>query len=251
MIAAVAAAAALATPSREALVRRWLHSNSAHSATSLHSPQNGAQAPPNLQALAQRELASPGRYTLTEAPVAPLRESLWKRFLRWLGERWEQVWRSLSKRVHFSERTANGIGWTLLAVVTFGLMWVAVRLLVNLQVARSRKRSDAQPLQGRLDPQALYEGARDAANRGEYGRAALLLFAATVALLDLRGTVCAGRSSTVGDLRRELRSNDASLVALFDAVAGPFVQTAYAERAVDASQWERAERGYSGLSEST
>jgi hypothetical protein len=27
------------------------------------------------------------------------------------------------------------------------------------------------------------------------------------------------------------------------------VQTAYAERAVDATQWERAERGYSRLSE--
>jgi hypothetical protein len=250
VIAAVAAAA-LATPSREALVLHWLHSNRAHSVASLHSPRNGPQPPPNLQALAQRELTSQGRYNLTETRVAPVRESLWKRFLRWLGEGWERLWRSLSKRVHFSERTANSIGWMLLAVVAFGLLWVAVRLLVNLQVARSRKRSDAQPLEARLDPQALYQEAREAANRREYGRAALLLFAATVALLDLRGTVCADCSSTVGDLRRELRSNDASLVALFDAVAAPFVQTAYAERAVDASQWERAERGYSRLSEST
>ena len=251
MIAAVAAAAALATPSREALVQRWLHANRAHSAASLHSPRNDAQAPPNLQALAQRELASPGRYNLTETPAPPVHESLWKRFLRWLGEQWDRLWRSLSKRVHFSERAANGIGWTLLAVVASILLWVAVRLLVNLQLARSRKRLDAQPLQAGLDPQALYQKARESANRGEYGRAALLLFAATVALLDLRGAVSADRSSTVGDLRRELRSNDASLVALFDAVAGPFVQTAYAERAVDASQWERAERGYTRLSESS
>jgi len=249
VIAAVAAAAALATPSREALVQRWLHANRAHSAATLHSPRNGPQAPPNLQELAQRELASPGRYNLTETPAPPVHESLWKRFLRWLGETWDRLWRSLSKRVHFSERTANGIGWTLLAVVAFVLLWVAVRLLVNLQLVRSRKRLDAQPLQAALDPHALYLKARESANRGEYGRAALLLFAATVALLDLRGAVCAERSSTVGDLRRELRSNDASLVALFDAVAGPFVQTAYAERAVDAAQWERAERGYSSLSE--
>ncbi len=178
-----------------------------------------------------------------------MRESLWRRFLTWLGDRWDQLWRSLSKRVHFSERTANGIGWTLLAVVSFILLWVAVRLLVNLQLVRSRKRLDAQPLEAPLDPQALYQKAREAASCSEYGRAALLLFAATVALLDLRGAVSGNRSATVGDLRRELRSTDASLVALFDAIAGPFVQTAYAERAVDATQWERAERGYSRLSE--
>jgi len=251
VIAAVAAAAALAAPSREVLVQRWLHANRGHSAASLYSPRNDAQVPPNLQALAQRELASPGRYNLTETPAPRVRESLWKRFLRWLGEQWDGLWRSLSKRVHFSERAANGIGLTLLAVVASILLWVAVRLLVNLQLARSRKRLDAQPLQAGLDPQALYQKARESARRGEYGRAALLLFAATVALLDLRGDVSADRSSTVGDLRRELRSNDASLVALFDAVAEPFVQSAYAERAVDASQWERAERGYSRLGESS
>lgn len=251
MIAAVAVAASLATPSREALVQRWLHANRAHSAASLHSPRSDAQVPPNLQVLAQRELASPGRYNLTETPAPTVHESLWTRLMHWLGEQWDRLWRSLSKRVHFSERAANGIGWTLLAVVASILLWVAVRLLVNLQLVRSRKRLVAQPLQSGLDPQALYRTARESANRGEYGQAALLLFAATVALLDLRGAVSSDRSSTVGDLRRELRSNDASLVALFDAVAGPFVQTAYAERIVDASQWERAERGYSSLSESS
>lgn len=169
--------------------------------------------------------------------------------MSWLGDRWDRLWRSLSKRVHFSERTANGIGWALLAVVSFILVWVAVRLLVNLQLVRSRKRLNAQPLQTPIDPQVLYQEARDAAGRGEYGRAALQLFAATVALLDLRGAVSGNRSATVGDLRRELRSSDASLVAIFDAIAGPFVQTAYAERAVDVSQWERAERGYSRLSD--
>jgi hypothetical protein len=138
--------------------------------------------------------------------------------LTWLGDRWDQLWRSLSKRVHFSERTANGIGWTLLAVVSFIILWVAVRLLVNLQLVRSRRRLDAQPLEAPLDPQALFQKAREAASRSEYGRAALLLFAATVALLDLRGAVSGNRSATVGDLRRELRSTDASLVALFDAM---------------------------------
>jgi hypothetical protein len=249
VIAAAAAAAAVATPSREALVRRWLHANRAHSAASLHSPGRTPPSPPNLQALAQRELNSPRRYKLTETPAPPVRESPWRRFLTWLGDRWDQLWRSLSKRVHFSERTANGIGWTLLAVVSFILLWVAVRLLVNLQLVRSRKRLDAQPLEAPLDSQALYQKAREAASRGEYGRAAVLLFAATVAVLDLRGAVSGNRSATVGDLRRELRSTDASLVALFDAIAGPFVQAAYAERAVDATQWERAERGYSRLSE--
>jgi hypothetical protein len=83
---------------------------------------------------------------------------------------------------------------------------------------------------------------------GEYGTAALLLFGATVALLDGRGAVAASRSATVGDLRRELRARDAPLVAAFDAVAAPFVEKAYAERRVDEPQWHRARDAFVVLS---
>jgi hypothetical protein len=74
-----------------------------------------------------------------------------------------------------------------------------------------------------------------------------LLFAATVALLDRQGAVDGTASATVGDLRRELRAGNARLVGPFDAVAAPFVQEAYAERAVDEPQWHRARDAFATL----
>ena len=109
---------------------------------------------------------------------------------------------------------------------------VVVRLLRNLQVDRSQSSPRPAPLEEPPAPRALYKQACNAAGRGDYGTAALLLFAAMIALLDRQGAVDATASATVGDLRRELRAGNARLVAPFDAVAAPFVQEAYAERAV-------------------
>ena len=93
-------------------------------------------------------------------------------------------------------------------------------------------------------PTALYRLACAAASRADYGGAALLLFAATVALLDREGAVDGSSSATVGDLRRELRARNAALIGAFDTVAGPFVQKAYAERAIDEPQWDRARHAF-------
>src|SRR5581483_10136601 len=126
VIVAVAAAAALATPSRDALIRRWLQANRAHSASELHAPAGAAsRAPADLTALAARELATPGRYRLSNPRAVPARESLWVRLVRWLGAQWDRLWNAISKRVHISPRTANGAGWALLAIVGFGLLWAA------------------------------------------------------------------------------------------------------------------------------
>ena len=169
--------------------------------------------------------------------------------MRWLGETWDRLWRSLSKRVHFSG-PGQGIGWTLLAVVAFVLSWIAVRLLVNLQLVRSRTPRRASAPGSARSARALSKGARVCKPR-RVRAAALLLFAATVALLDLRGAVCAERTRR-GRFARELRSNGTHLSStVFDAVAGPFVQTAYAERAVDAAHGQGGERGYSSLSEAS
>jgi hypothetical protein len=240
VIAAIVAAAALATPSREALIARWLHGNHAHTAAHLSSPLRNAPGPPaNLQALAQRELAVPGRYQLGEAS-APYTEPWWVRVVRWLHDRWEQFWRALFGRVHVGESTANHIGDALLTLVGLALLYAAWLILRNVSRARSAARPRGEPLAALPDPQSLYQRACDAANRGEYGPAALLLFAATVALLDGRGAIAESESATVGDLRRALRSINAKLIPQFDAVAAPFVQRAYAERNVDAPQWQRA-----------
>jgi hypothetical protein len=248
VICALVAAAVLATPSREVLMERWLHANRAHSAARLESSEPVNEPPFNLTQLAARELDTPGRYQLAEPVAAPPPQSWWEMALDWLQKRWDDLWRTLSARVHVSPSRVNAIGDGILVVVGIVLLAVILRLLFALQIARSAARLAAEPLTSPPDPQALFQTASDAANRGEYGSAALLLFAATVALLDGRA-IAVDRSATVGDLRRRLRRADASLVAPFDTVAAPFVQRAYAERAVGAPQWERARDAFATLAQ--
>jgi hypothetical protein len=244
-----AAAVAFAMPSRAALIERWLQASRTHSMARLASASSSAAshaaAPPNLRALAQRELAVAGRYQLGQTAVPPPTEPWWSRAWRWVSDRWNQLWRAVFARAHVGKEAAASIGDVLLVVVGLALLVAVVRLVRNVQFARSRSEFDAAPLAAPADPRALYRDACDAANRGDYGNAALLLFAATIALLDGRGAVEARRSATVGDLRRTLRTHNASLIAPFDAVAAPFVQTAYAERRVDEPQWHRARTAFS------
>jgi hypothetical protein len=246
MIFAVAAAAALTT-SRAALAQRWLHANHAHSAARLEPTSASAAPPHDLSALAQREFAIVGRYRLSDSPPAPAAEPWWSRPLRWLGARLAQLRDALFTRVHVGRAAAASVGDVLLVVVGLLLFFVVVRLLRNLQIRRATSRLAYRPMEAPPDPQALYDDARRAASAGEYGTAALLLFAAMVALLDGRGLVENTRSATVGELRRELRSSDAGLISRFDAIAAPFVAKAYAERVVEAPQWDRAHDAFAAL----
>ncbi|HEY4434225.1 MAG TPA: hypothetical protein VGM99_07460, partial [Candidatus Cybelea sp.] len=248
VILAVAAAAALATPSREALISRWLQADRSHRAAQLDSPRSTASAPAGLRAVAQRELTIAGRYRLSEPPLAPPEpEPWWMRAWQWLRDRWGQFWSSIFAHAHIGRRGAAAIGDGVLAIVAAALLLVAFLLLRNLQLRRASKRVVSEPLPPSTDSALLYGEACGAANRGEYGNAALLLFAATVALLDRSGTVAGKRSATVGDLRRQLRSGSATLVAPFDAVAAAFTQKAYAQRSVEAAQWERAREAFGTL----
>jgi hypothetical protein len=247
VIAALAATVGLTAPSRDALIERWVHANPTHAAARLQTPVRAVPAPPDLQSLAQRELAVPGRYQLS-APAIAHADPWWLRPLRWVHDRLDAMWRALFGRVHVGERTAIRIGDVLLVLAGLALLcgiWLALRNVVR---ARSSPRINAEALGGAPDAQSLYRDACAASNRGDYGAAAVLLFAATIALLDGRGTIASGSSATVGDLRRALRSANADLVPPFDAVAAPFVERAYADRTVAEPQWQVAERAFLYLS---
>ncbi len=255
MIVTAAAALALAMPSREALIERWLHANRVHSPARLNSgPSAGlapnAVAPPDLRALAQRELGIAGRYRLERpSPQRAQEAPWWLGLLRWFYDRWQQFWHTVFARVHVSKEQAASIGDVLLAILGLAFVFVLVTLLRKLQLARSAARQKSEPLEEPPAPSALYNDACEVANGGDYGTAALLLFAAAVALLVRRGAVAGATSATVGDLLRQLRARNAPLIGPFDAVAGPFVQKAYAERAVDESQWHRAHSAFLALAQ--
>jgi hypothetical protein len=247
VIVAAAAAVALAAPSRDALIERWLRANHTHSMARLESgPPARMAEPPDLRVLAERELAVPGRYRLASS-AAVVSEPWWMRAWEWFSERWQRLWNAIFARVHVGRAAAASIGDVLLVLVGLLLIFVVVRLLMNFHLARSTALVESTPLEGRPSPRALYKEACNAASRGDYGGAAVLLFAATIALLDRQGAVEAARSATIGDFRRALRRRNAALIPSFDAVAAPFAQRAYAERAVDELQWGHAREAFESL----
>jgi hypothetical protein len=202
----------------------------------------------DLSALAQRELTAPGRYQLRAARVTPAGgEPWWLRAWSWLRGRWLQLWQAVFARVHFERRTTIAIGDGLLVLVSLVVVVVALRLLRELQIAQSAPRAQGEAIVRAPDAQAIYRRACDAARRGDYGVASLLLFAATIALLSRRGVIGGDRCATVGDLRRELGANEASLMPPFDAVATPFVARAYAERVVTRREWECARDAFESM----
>lgn len=231
-----------------AALQRWLGADPTHSIVRLNSlppaPSKDAVVP-DLQTLAQHELSIAGRYQIPDV-APPMAGPWWLQVLHRIHEWWQHLWQAVFGHVHTGGEAAASIGDVLLAIVGLLLIFVAVRLLMNLRLARSAQTFSA-PLQEPPAPRALYRQASNAAGRGDYGSAALLLYAATVALLDRRGAIDGGQSATVGDLRRELRVRNAMLVASFDAIAASFVQRAYAERAVDESQWDRARAAFERL----
>lgn len=252
MIVTAALAVALTTPAREALVERWFRADRTHTAAALHSGPRAAALEEtaksaNLQVLAARELGTPGRYHIENVPAES--EPWWARPWRWLQDRWQGVWQAIFGRLHLhvGRQAAANVGDVMLVLLGVLMIFVAVRLLINLQLARDAARASSVPLEARPSPRALYNAACNAASGGDHGGAALLLFAATVALLERRGDVEPTGSATVGDLRRELRSRNVSLVAAFDSIAGPFVQRAYAERSVDERQWQDARDAFDRL----
>jgi hypothetical protein len=252
VIAAVAATLALATPSRGALVERWLHANPSHSIAQLSSARRSTSAtPPDLHALATRELSVAGRYRLAQPPRVVIAEPWWERAWEWIAERWDRFWHAIFSRVHVGRQQAASFGDVLLVIVALLLLFVAVRLIMGLQLVRAAKRGDSERLTEPPSPRALYKRACNAANAGDYAMATLLLFTATVSLLDRQGAVDLGPTATVGDFRRALRARNTALVPVFDAIAAPFVQTAYAERRIDEPQWEHARTAFDSLAVSS
>ncbi len=245
MIFATAVAVALTASSRQELIDRWLRADKTHAVEYLHMvPCARANVRvPDLGALAQRELATPGRYRL--APRAAPPEAWWRRALDWISDRSQGFWRALFGRVRVGKEAVASIGDALLAVVSFVLLITIVRLVRNVQITRAASsNTHGEALHDAPSASALYRQASDFANAGDYGSAALLLFAATITLLDSRDAVVATRSSTVRELRRQLHARDAKFLGAFDAVAAPFVQRAYAERAIGEAQWTRARLAY-------
>jgi hypothetical protein len=246
---------------RDDLVARWVAANDAQIAKIADVKKRAAAATsfakvrgrldesttssmlPDFTAAARRELATPGRYQLSVKVAPPPQPTLWEQLWQWAGDRLRDIWNALNDRVHIGPSGAVAIGDVLIGLAVLVLVFVVIRLLAEFQIDR-RRAAAVEALGAPRDARVLYERATAAAQKGDFTAASRLLFAATVVALDLRGVVTEDPSATVGDLRRALRSRQTELVPPFDAVAAPFVASAYAERAIEPVDWDRAHAAF-------
>ena len=200
--------------------------------------------PVDLVQAVRAELATPGCYHL--APPRAVRRSWLEMLFGWLADRYTQFVHALSAHLHVGARGLSLAGDVIIVACVIVLGVVAARLLIALQLERSRA-SEAVPLGSGRSAFALSQSAAAAAASGEYNRAVRLLFAAAVTLLDLRGVLHDDASATIDELRRELRARNAAADAPFAEIATVYAATAYAERPADSVSWERARARYDEL----
>ncbi|HEV7178250.1 MAG TPA: DUF4129 domain-containing protein, partial [Candidatus Baltobacteraceae bacterium] len=127
--------------------------------------------------------------------------------------------------------------------------FAAARLLFAVQIARDRRVASTAFEPARRSAHAVARSAATAAESGNYTLAVRLLFAAAVALLDVRGVAHDRRSATINELCAAVRERYAGAEAPFSDIARIYTIAAYAEYTVDASAWERASSAYKRLAE--
>lgn len=205
-------------------------------------PAFGAQRPPSDPNALARAIIAHGNFHLHSRPqtISP-----WERFLRWLGNWLDRIFGHAHGP---SGAIVDLLGWILLAVVLGGVVFVIVRLLMNVggAGAESRTRS-VRALQPRVAAKVWYDRATAAAQAGRYRDAAVLLFRAALAILDLRGFVHDDPSRTVNECAAQLRERAPQHLQSFAAIARFFTAAFYAEKPVGADAWENARTEYDRL----
>lgn len=212
----------------------------------LLSVPNAPAPPRDPGTLARAILSDSSRYHLTQPQVRERSKNWLERAWDWSALQWSRLLESLLRNVRFSGKASIGLGAVLLFLLAAGLLAMIARALAALTRGGAKRATGACPAQSQ-DVRQLYVRSTDAAARHSLTLAMQLLFAAAVAALAERGVTRYGSGATVGDLRREVRSHDASLVAAFDAIAGPFTSAVYAERPPGEADWARARDAFLGL----
>jgi hypothetical protein len=245
----LASASAFGADERSALVQKWIAGSKPPA--SLRKQLDAASplpSPPSvdLAKLVAGELSVAGRYRLHES-AAPPQKSFLQVVWDWIVARMQWLWDRIFGRVHIGRGGAMAFGDVLIAISVLAIAFGAWRLIANFSFDLRRRATASQGLDEPEDAREAYRQAQAAAAAGDLARASRLLFRATVLALDLRGAVAFDSSATVGDLRRRLRSREGELVPPFDAIARPFVQSAYAEQPVQDAEWENASRAFSQI----
>ncbi len=203
--------------------------------------------PVDPKTLARTILSDTWRYRLTLPRAVPHAKSWLERVLDWVNAFWERLVRALAAHLHVSKGVSLTIGHVVLAFFAVAFVVLAARLLASLLRGTGSAAAFGGTAEASPDANALYRSSLDAAARGDFARAAALLFASAVSALDLRGVVREEAGATVGEFRRALKARDARLLPAFDEIARSFTAAAYAERSITREEWERGRQALLAL----
>ncbi|MFN2450254.1 MAG: DUF4129 domain-containing protein [Candidatus Baltobacteraceae bacterium] len=204
-------------------------------------PAFGTGAPPlDPRHLAVRILADPRFRVQIHRSAGPW----WTRLLGWVEARLNAL---IGHNVHAGGPWLNAIGDIAVLAAAGLVIFATVRLLLNVAKEPEQTVHTVHPLAARTSARAWHDRALSAAAQGRYGVAAVLLFRAALAILDLRGVVRDEPSRTVNESKSELRRRAPQYEPAFDAVARNFTAALYAGAPVTRAHWEQAQNAYEQL----
>lgn len=206
-------------------------------------PSFGLQRPPqDPQRLARLVLSEP-RFRVRIAHVTP---SPWAAFLQWLHDRWNDFARIFSHSVHVAPGVQIAGGDVLLGLCIVGVLAVAIRLGAQY-VREFSPPAQQRRVEPRVAARGLYVRAGTAAEAGRWAEAIALLFAAALALLDVRGLLHDDPSRTVNECRRDVRASAPACSAAFDRIAQAFTAAAFAGTGATPETWAATRAAYEEL----
>jgi hypothetical protein len=176
----------------------------------------------------------------------PARKTWWDALTDWLGKRWHDLVDSLFRNVHIGGNAGTALGDILLIGLILLVVIVLARLLWS--TVRVGTAASGTPLADTAaDAATLHALSLQAARRGDYAHAIVLLFRAALAALDVQGVVHDDPSRTVNECRRAVRAKAPRLAAPFDEIARPFTAVLYADEPVTEVQWNAALNAFAAL----
>jgi len=173
--------------------------------------------------------------------------SIWQLALDWVVDHvLRPLFRPLFDAVGHSKGVGTVVGTALIVIALGALGFLLFRLtLAFARPAFARgPGDDGRPLGAEHTREDWLALAREAAARGDFGRAIAALFAAALAALDDRAVVAFDPARTPGEYRRLVRRSLVVASAPFDALADCFVRAAYAPAAPARTDFEAAERAF-------
>ena len=202
----------------------------------------------SVEADAAAILAEPAYRVKSSGNASPPTESIWARMLDWLYERLNALFTKLAGAMQGAPALGTIFAVALIGAAVALLALIGYRFASGLAQRRRREESDlGEALPASAGAETLLAAAHDAAARGGFARAIVLLFQTALVVLDRRKGIAFDPARTAGEYRRLVRRNAGPLAADFDVLAGSFSFAAYADAPATQSDWDRAALAFAGL----